>query len=137
MAKPCSFRARNGAGKSTLLRTLAGLLQPAGGRVVYGLADDEVRGVETVHYLGYEDGLKPSLTVGENLDFWAAMLAAPLPTQLGLARVEHSEVATSGKPDFVAGREPSAVKDTMDPHPCPSPEGGRGACERCRGALAP
>ena len=67
---------RNGAGKSTLLRTLAGLLQPAAGTIRYGLADEERRGVETVHYLGYEDGLKPSLTVGENLEFWASMLGA-------------------------------------------------------------
>ncbi len=68
---------RNGAGKSTLLRTLAGLLQPLSGAVRFGLANEDVRGVETVHYLGYEDGLKPSLTVGENLEFWSAMLAAP------------------------------------------------------------
>ena len=65
---------RNGAGKSTLLRTLASLLPHQDGRIAYGLADDEVRGVETLHYLGYEDALKPSLSVGENLDFWAAML---------------------------------------------------------------
>ena len=70
---------RNGAGKSTLLRTLAGLLQPTRGRLIFAEADEEVRGVETVHYLGYEDGLKPSLSVGENLAFWAAMLAAPSP----------------------------------------------------------
>lgn len=67
---------RNGAGKSTLLRTIAGLLAPAGGRIAFALASEEVRGVETVHYLGYEDALKPSLTVGENLDFWGRMLAS-------------------------------------------------------------
>jgi heme exporter protein A len=65
---------RNGAGKSTLLRAIAGLLQPSAGHIRYRLASDEVRGVETIHYLGYEDALKPSLTVRENLAFWAAML---------------------------------------------------------------
>ena len=68
---------RNGAGKSTLLRTVAGLLQPMVGRIAYGRATSEVRGVETVHYVGYEDALKPSLTVGENLAFWASMLGGP------------------------------------------------------------
>ena len=68
---------RNGAGKSTLLRTIAGLLQPAAGRIDVGLATDDVRGVETMHYLGYEDALKPSLTVRENLQFWATMLSSP------------------------------------------------------------
>ncbi len=67
---------RNGAGKSTLLRTLAGLLAPSAGHIRYTGAGAEVRGVELVHYLGYEDALKPSLSVGENLRFWAAMLAA-------------------------------------------------------------
>ena len=71
---------RNGAGKSTLLRALAGLLAPTRGRIAFGGASEEVRGVETVHYLGYEDGLKPSLSVGENLLFWATMLATPTPS---------------------------------------------------------
>lgn len=66
---------RNGSGKSTLLRTLAGLLPKQAGSIEYDHADEETRGVETVHYLGYEDALKPTLTVEENLTFWAAMLA--------------------------------------------------------------
>ncbi len=87
---------RNGAGKSTLIRTLAGLLQPTAGGIRFGLADAETRGVETVHYLGYEDALKPSLTVAENLDFWASMLGGaaerglPVPEALaafGIARL--------------------------------------------------
>jgi heme exporter protein A len=65
---------RNGAGKSTLLRTLAGLLQPASGRIHHALASEEVRAAETMHYHGYEDALKPSLSVRENLTFWAAIL---------------------------------------------------------------
>lgn len=66
---------RNGAGKSTLLRTLAGLLPAQAGRIAYGLADADTRGIETAHYLGYEDALKPTLTVEENLVFWASMLS--------------------------------------------------------------
>jgi heme exporter protein A len=66
---------RNGAGKSTLLRTLSGLLAPVAGTIRYGAASEETRGVETIHYLGYEDALKATLTVEENLDFWAIMLA--------------------------------------------------------------
>ncbi len=66
---------RNGAGKSTLLRTIAGLLPPAAGQVAVAGASAEVRGAETMHYLGYADALKPALSVRENLDFWAAMLA--------------------------------------------------------------
>ncbi len=66
----------NGAGKSTLLRALAGLLPIHGGKLVGSDASDEVRSPETMHYLGYEDALKPALSVRENLAFWAAMLGA-------------------------------------------------------------
>ncbi len=72
---------RNGAGKSTLLRTLSGLLPAQAGTIRYGLANDEVRGAETVHYLGYEDALKPSLSVGENLAFWASLLGRRSPVE--------------------------------------------------------
>ena len=80
---------RNGAGKSTLLRTLAGLLHPAAGTIRYGLADEETRGIETAHYLGYEDALKPALTVRENLAFWASMLGASSPAVRGRGTLPH------------------------------------------------
>lgn len=65
---------RNGAGKSTLLRALAGLLPFQDGKIHFPGTSEEVRAAETIHYLGYEDALKPSLTVRENLAFWSAML---------------------------------------------------------------
>lgn len=57
------LRGPNGAGKTTLLRTLAGLQPPLSGRIG---ADPE-----TLVYAGHADGLKPTLTVMENLQFWA------------------------------------------------------------------
>lgn len=70
---------RNGAGKSTLLRVIAGLLRAAGGKVeltgVAGLADESSL-PEQAHYLGHLDAAKPSLTVRENLTFWADFLGA-------------------------------------------------------------
>lgn len=66
----------NGAGKSTLLRALAGLLPLAGGRIaVAGEVDDARSGREIAHYVGHADGNKISLTAGENLAFWSALLA--------------------------------------------------------------
>lgn len=61
---------RNGAGKSSLLRIVAGLLRPAGGRLWLEAGDPELTLAEQVHYLGHQDAVKPSLTVGENLQFW-------------------------------------------------------------------
>ena len=64
----------NGAGKSSLLRLLAGFIRPAGGRLALEAGDPELTIAEQAHYLGHQDALKPSLTVAENLAFWARYL---------------------------------------------------------------
>lgn len=66
----------NGAGKSTLLRTLAGFLPAGAGEITLSGAADDVPANNLMHFLAHADGLKPALTVRENLDFWAAMLAS-------------------------------------------------------------
>ena len=55
----------NGVGKTSLLRVAAGLAPPGGGRME--AAEDAAA------YMGHLDGLKPTLTVGENLRFWAGL----------------------------------------------------------------
>ena len=62
---------RNGAGKSSLLRTIVGLVRTAGGRLSLEGGDPELTIAEQAHYLGHLDALKPSLSVEENLRFWA------------------------------------------------------------------
>jgi heme exporter protein A len=78
----------NGAGKSSLLRLVAGLVRPTGGRLVLEGSDPELTIGEQAHYLGHQDALKPSLTVAENLAFWADMLGSGAPNAAAaLARV--------------------------------------------------
>lgn len=63
----------NGAGKSTLLRIIAGLLPAAGGRVrLEGGGEAMPNPASAAHYLGHGNGMKPALTVSENLQFWRA-----------------------------------------------------------------
>ena len=67
---------RNGAGKSSLLRMVAGLLRIASGRLAFEGGDPEMTIGEQAHYLGHQDALKHSLSVGENLRFWAGFFGA-------------------------------------------------------------
>lgn len=69
-----AIRGRNGAGKSSLLRLVVGLLRLAAGRLTLEGGDPELSIGEQAHYLGHQDALKPSLSVGENLRFWSGFL---------------------------------------------------------------
>ncbi len=84
---------RNGAGKSSLLRMIAGLVRLAAGRLALtgGAADMPL--AEQAHYLGHQDALKPSLTVEENLDFWARYLGTGEGVSAALAAVGLDAVA--------------------------------------------
>ena len=65
---------RNGSGKTSLLRLIAGLLIPAGGKIVLDGGHGDMTLPEQCHYLGHRDALKPALSVTENLSFWAEFL---------------------------------------------------------------
>jgi heme exporter protein A len=64
----------NGAGKTSLLRQIAGLLPLAAGELRLDGASPDAALPELCHYVGHLSAVKPSLSVGENLQFWAAFL---------------------------------------------------------------
>jgi len=85
---------RNGAGKSSLLRLVAGLLRIAHGRIDLEGGSPELTVGEQAHYLGHQDALKASLSVGENLRFWSGFLGgAAADLQDALAAVGLTAVA--------------------------------------------
>lgn len=84
-----ALRGPNGTGKSTLLRALAGLV-PASGRVVLdGRALDADLRAEAIAYAGHLDAVRPQLTVGENLRFWARLLGGESGPALAGFGLEH------------------------------------------------
>ena len=66
----------NGSGKSSLLRVMAGLIKPFAGVLECDgapVARDPARHREMIAYIGHQDGLKPMLTVAENIRFWSGL----------------------------------------------------------------
>ncbi len=64
----------NGAGKTTFLRCIAGFLPATEGTVRLEGGDEERSVGEQCHYIGHLNGIKPALTVLENLEFFANFL---------------------------------------------------------------
>ncbi|MDN5787387.1 heme ABC exporter ATP-binding protein CcmA [Pseudorhodobacter sp.] len=89
------LRGPNGIGKTTLLRVIAGL-QPAIAGTVTGAG-------EGVAYAAHADGLKTTLTVAENLTFWAAIYGE----QVGdtLARMNLAELCDRAAANLSAGQK--------------------------------
>jgi heme exporter protein A len=85
----------NGAGKTSLLRLIAGFLTPASGDIVLNtdngaINDGEERGRYT-GWLGHQDAIKPQLSVGEQLEFFAHLYGVhdavlPVLDRVGIAR---------------------------------------------------
>ena len=84
----------NGAGKTSLLRMIAGFLTPEAGRILVkaasGESDDAEERGKSVGWMGHQDGLKPQLSVREQLDFFANLYGSKADSavleQVGLAR---------------------------------------------------
>lgn len=66
----------NGAGKTSLLRQLAGLLPLAGGDLQLEGGSAEETLPELCHYIGHLNAVKASLSLRENLAFWAGFFAS-------------------------------------------------------------
>jgi len=97
---------RNGAGKSSLLRQIAGLLRVAEGSLTLSGGAAEATLSEQAHYLGHLDAVKPSLSVRENLTFWASYLGGrSTPVEPALAAVDLADLADLPAAYLSAGQQ--------------------------------
>lgn len=87
----------NGVGKTTLLRTIAGLQPPYTGKVIVPDAD-------AIAYAGHADGIKATLTVRENLRFWARVYGHDDITD-ALTQFNLTDLATRAAGNLSAGQK--------------------------------
>lgn len=90
------LRGPNGVGKTTLLRTVAGLQPPLEGTVSLP--------PEAVAYAAHADGLKATLTVAENLGFWASIYGTG-PVAPALERMNLAALAGRQARNLSAGQK--------------------------------
>lgn len=79
----------NGSGKSSLLRLMAGLTPAAAGVLAWNgtdIRDEPAVHRGRLHFIGHSDALKPVLSAGETLAFWARMRGTSASIEPALAR---------------------------------------------------
>ena len=96
---------RNGAGKSSLLRTIVGLVRLADGKISLEQDRDDASIAEQTHYLGHQDAIKASLSVGENLAFWTRYLGNGGNVASALNAVELAHLSTLPAAYLSAGQK--------------------------------
>lgn len=67
------LRGTNGVGKTSLLRIAAGLARPDTGEITRTFGGAAVTAPQITAFQGHRDAVKPSLSVYENLVFWARL----------------------------------------------------------------
>ncbi|MGF1501052.1 MAG: heme ABC exporter ATP-binding protein CcmA [Paracoccaceae bacterium] len=103
------LRGPNGVGKSTLLRAIAGLVPVTGGDIRLGAVSvrrDRTTAQERIAYAGHQDGIKPALTVAENLAAWAGLVSTPETRRASaMARFGLDRIAERRAADCSAGQK--------------------------------
>ena len=98
------LRGPNGAGKSTCLAALYGALTPSEGLIDIELDDEERSSRELIHVVGHVPGVKSTLTVRENLQFWSDLYGGKTPVENAIEAAGLLPIADSDAAILSAGQ---------------------------------
>ena len=67
------LKGENGSGKTSLLRSIAGIQNLSLGNITFGKNNTPIEHIAKPYctYIGHKTGIKPELSVIENIEFWA------------------------------------------------------------------
>lgn len=73
------LKGKNGSGKTSLLRTIAGIQELSNGYISFGKNNTPIENFQKPYcvYVGHKTGIKPELTVAQNIEFWAKIYNSP------------------------------------------------------------
>jgi heme exporter protein A len=89
-------RGTNGSGKSSLLRVLAGYIPAGDGTIAWNGADirDDIGLYQSrLHYVGHLDGVKPVLSVRENIALWSVLMGDSMDIDAALSHFGLAKLA--------------------------------------------
>lgn len=110
------FLGANGSGKTTTFNMMAGMLKPSAGTVRI-LGKDTSRGNDFLRDIGFvtqQDSFYETLTVSENLDFFASQFGIGDREKAGRIKELLSQTELSGKKDSLASRLSGGMKKRLN-----------------------
>jgi ABC-2 type transport system ATP-binding protein len=107
----------NGSGKTTTFNMLSGLLAPSSGSVIIlGKSIKEIQRLPRpeIGFVMQEDSFYETLTVRENLEFFADMMGLPSDEKAGRVRKLLQDMGISDKADTLASRLSGGMKKRLN-----------------------
>jgi ABC-2 type transport system ATP-binding protein len=107
----------NGSGKTTTFNMLSGLLAPSSGNIIIlGKSMKEIQRLPKpeIGFVMQEDSFYETLTVKENLEFFAEMMGIPSGERAGRIRKLIQEMSLSDKADTLASRLSGGMKKRLN-----------------------
>lgn len=107
----------NGSGKTTTFNMLSGLLKPSSGSIVIlGKSMKEIQRLPKpeIGFVMQEDSFYETLTVKENIEFFAEMMGIPSEDRAGKIKRLIQEMGLSDKTDTLASRLSGGMKKRLN-----------------------